>query len=247
MMRCFKNTLLVLLPAVLFLGFWEYAVYNNTRLQFLFAAPHLIAQIALEEWRQPEIWYHIFITFSEAALGLLFGTFLGTACGLLLWGNGRIDFIARPYLVFFGSIPIFALAPITIMWFGIGLPSKIIMAGFAVFFVSLLQAYEGAQVIASQYLSFARNLGAPNILVIRKIIIPGAIDWVIAGYKLNVGFALVGAFIAEFVSSEKGLGHYIIRASALYDMPRVLFGLFMLSLLGLLMTALAWFLQSRRQ
>lgn len=243
----FRNLLIALLPALLFLIFWEWITADNTRLQFLFASPSLIAKTAIEELPQAAIWNHIFVTLSEAALGLLAGTVLGTAAGLLLWGNGRIDFITRPYLAFIGSIPIFALAPIMIMWFGIGLLSKVVMAGFAVFFVSLLQAYEGAHVIARQNLGFARSLAAPNGRIIQKIIIPGTINWVIAGYKLNIGFALMGAFIGEFVSSEAGLGHYILKASSLYDMPRVLFGLLLMALLGLLMTSLAWILQIRQR
>jgi NitT/TauT family transport system permease protein len=142
--------------------------------------------------------------------------------------------------VFIGASPIFALAPMTILWFGIGLLSKIVMAGFAVFFVSLVQAHEGATATAKNYLGFAQSLGAPTPRIIAKIIVPGAIDWVMTGYKMNVGSALVGAFIGEFVSSEAGLGHYILTASALYDVPRVLFGLTLISLLALAMTAVAW-------
>lgn len=238
---------ITLIPAVLVLALWEWIVYGDQRLQFLFAAPSLIAKTGFEELGHLAIWRHTFITFSEAALGLLFGTILGTLCGLLLWGNGKIDFITRPYLVFIGSIPIFALAPITIMWFGIGLASKAIMAGFSVFFVSLLQAYDGAHAVAKEHIGFAKSLGTSNWRIIRKIIVPGAIDWVLAGYRIDVGFALMGAFIGEFVSSEAGLGHYILKASSLYDMPRVLFGLFMLSMLGLGMTALAWGIQKKRQ
>lgn len=240
MMRKLGNFILSLLPAILFLVFWEWRVADDQRLQFLFASPNHIWNVALDEWAHVDIWHHTFLTFSEAALGLIGGTVLGTTAGLLLWGNGRIDFITRPYLAFIGAIPIFALAPITIMWFGIGLFSKVMMAGFAVFFVSLMQAYEGAHIVARQHLGFARSIAAPNGKIIHKIIIPGTLNWVIAGYKMNVGFALMGAFIGEFVSSEAGLGHYILKASALYDMPRVLFGLLMLSALGLLMTAFAW-------
>lgn len=239
--------ILTLLPAIVFLAFWQWFVADSDRLQFLFGSPAAIFRVALEEWSHAGIWHDTFVTFSEAALGLLAGTLLGTTAGLLLWGNGRIDFVTRPYIAFIGAIPIFALAPIMIMWFGIGLLSKVVMAGFAVFFVSLMQAYEGAHAIAEKHLGFARSIAAPNARIVRKIIIPGAVDWVIAGYKMNVGFALMGAFIGEFVSSESGLGNYILKASALYDTPRVLFGLFMLSTLGLLMTGLAWVLRIRRR
>jgi NitT/TauT family transport system permease protein len=244
---CCKNIFWIALPAILFLLAWQTAVYDNPKLQFLFASPGAVARIAGDELGHADIWHDIFVTFSEAALGLLAGTVFGTLAGLLLWGNGKIDFITRPYIVIIGSIPIFALAPITIMWFGIGLLSKVVMAGFAVFFVSLQQSYDGAHAIAKNYTGFAKTLAAPNSCIVRKIIIPGAINWVIAGYKMDVGFALVGAFIGEFVSSEAGLGHYILKASSLYDMPKVLFGLLMISLLGLGMTSLTWFVRSKQR
>lgn len=242
-----KNIVWACLPALIALFAWEYGVDGNTKLQFLFASPSTIGAVALEELRHASIWHDAFVTLSEAALGLFAGTILGTAAGLLLWGNGKIDFITRPYIVLIGAIPIFAIAPITIMWFGIGLLSKVVMAGFAVFFVSLQQAYDGAHAIAKQHTDFAKSIAAPNGRIIRKIIIPGAVDWVIAGYKMDVGFALVGAFIGEFVSSEAGLGHYILKASSLYDMHRVLFGILMISLMGLSMTSLTWFARSKRK
>ncbi|MDE2029787.1 MAG: ABC transporter permease [Alphaproteobacteria bacterium] len=247
MTKKFKNIFLAVLPALFFLGAWQWFVHGNQRLEFLFASPSLVAQAAWAEFGHATIWNDIFVTLGEAALGLLSGTILGTVAGLLLWGNGKIDKITRPYIVFFGSIPIFALAPMTIIWFGIGLASKVVMAGFAVFFISLLQAYEGAHAVARQYFGFARSIAAPNARVVWKIVVPGAIDWVIAGYKMNVGAALVGAFIGEFVSSEAGLGYYILKASALYDVPRVLFGILLISLLGIAMTSAAWLLQAWRK
>ncbi len=237
--KSFLTFFLALLPALFFLGTWEFLVHHNQRLQFLFASPLLVAHVAWEDLPTLALWHHIFVTAEEAVLGLLCGTVLGTLAGLLLWGNGRADFILRPYVAFIAAVPIFALAPMTIIWFGIGLMSKVVMAGFAVFFISLTQSYEGARAVAVRYLGFARSLGASNGRIIRKIIIPGAIEWVVTGYKMNVGAALTGAFIGEFVSSEGGLGHYILKASALYDTPRVLFGLFLLCLLGVALISLA--------
>jgi ABC-type nitrate/sulfonate/bicarbonate transport system permease component len=84
------------LPALVFLCGWEWAVHGSQKLQFLFASPGMVVEVALIELGHAEIWHDLFVTFSEAALGLLAGTLLGTATGLLLWGNGRIDFITRP-------------------------------------------------------------------------------------------------------------------------------------------------------
>ena len=142
-----------------------------------------------------------------------------------------------------GSIPIFAIAPMLIIWFGTGLLSKVVMSAFAVFFVSLAQAYDGAKYCSGQHSHYARSIGVSNFQMIKKIIMPGALRWVTAGLKLSIGLALIGAFIGEFVSSQAGLGHYIFKAGSLYDMPRVLFGVILISLIALLMTGTIWLVE----
>ncbi|MFN8819223.1 MAG: ABC transporter permease [Holosporaceae bacterium] len=239
----FRSRFAPLLPGLLFLLLWQLVVGDSERLKFLFASPILILQVALLEMQQAAIWWDCWITLSEALLGLVFGTVLGTSLGILLWSDRRIDRIARPYIIVIGSIPVFALAPIMIVWFGTGLLSKAIMAGFAVFFVSLVQAYEGATIAAEHHINLANSLKATRYRVIRKIVIPGSLRWVIAGFRMNVGFALMGAFIGEFVSSEAGIGHYILKSSSLYDMPRVFLGLLLISIMALLLTFMAKVMQ----
>jgi NitT/TauT family transport system permease protein len=180
------------------------------------------------------------VTGYEALLGLLAGSIVGSALGLLLWANELIARLARPYIVLLGSIPIFAIAPMLIIWFGTGLLSKVIMSAFSVFFVALGQAYDGARFCSSEYSQYATTLGVPRLRVLYKVVVPGALRWVAAGFKISIGLALVGAFIGEFVSSEAGLGHYILTAGSLYDMPRVLFGVALLSLLALGLTSVVW-------
>jgi NitT/TauT family transport system permease protein len=240
-----KSVLLAFIPGLVFLGLWEWAVQDSDRLKFLFASPSLIFKTAITELGQISIWKDCAITLTEALLGLLFGTVLGTVSGLLLWSNRKIDSIAQPYVIIIGSIPVFALAPVMIMWFGIGLLSKAIMAGFAVYFVSLVQAYEGAHVIAAQHLSYARSIGASRLRMVLSIVVPGSVHWVLAGFRMNVGFALTGAFIGEFISSEAGLGHYILKASSLYDMPKVFFGIILISMLAIALTYIANLFKSR--
>lgn len=230
---------------VYYIGCLELATYGSERGQFLYAAPSLIAKLGWEELQSPSFYADIWTTLIETICGLVGGLSLGSLAGLLLWGNGRADRIVRPYIILLGAIPVFALAPVFILWLGIGLLSKAVMAGFAVFFVSLLQTYNGAQASATRYMSFARNIAAPHRRAVLKIIIPGALEWVFAGIKISVGLALTGAFIAEFVSSEQGLGHYILTASSLYDMPRVFWGMFVMADLALGLTAIASFIQGK--
>jgi NitT/TauT family transport system permease protein len=230
----------ILIPGLLFILFWQALVAGNSRLEFLFASPLLVVQVAFEELSQRAIWIDLATTAGEAVLGLLAGSLLGSALGLLLWTNDGLARLARPYIVVLGSIPIFAIAPMLIIWFGTDLLSKVVMSAFSVFFVALAQAYDGACACAKEYLHYAKTLRASRLRVMQKIIIPGALRWVAAGFKISIGLALVGAFIGEFVSSQVGLGHYILTAGSLYDMPRVIFGVLLLSLLALSFTGLVW-------
>lgn len=234
---------IVILPALLFLFLWEGLVHGNQRLEFLFASPVKVIEVALQELQGEVIWNDIYVTTYEAVSGLIVGSALGTLFGLLLWTNATVAKLSRPYIVIIGSVPIFAIAPMLIIWFGTGLLSKVVMSAFSVFFVALAQAYDGARFCSQEHTQYAKTLGAGQARLIQKIIVPGALRWVSAGLKISIGLALVGAFIGEFVSSQAGLGHYILSAGSLYDMPRVVFGVVLISILGLCLSALIWLLE----
>jgi NitT/TauT family transport system permease protein len=229
-----------ILPGFIALVMWQLFVRGEQRREFLFASPALILGVAVDDLISGDILVDLAITALEAISGLLFGSILGSLVGLLLWADERVARIARPYIVVLGAVPIFAIAPMLIIWFGTGLLSKVVMSAFSVFFVALSQAYDGAQFCSDRYTHHARTLAATHRRVLLKIILPGAFRWVAAGFKISIGLALVGAFIGEFVSSEAGLGHYILSAGSLYDMPRVLFGVILISSLALLLTSLVW-------
>jgi len=237
------RAIFTLLPGILLLLLWEFLVTGDKRLQFLFSSPSLIVEVASIELLAPTIWNDIFITSYEAIIGLLLGSTIGTLVGLLLWTNEFVARISRPYIVILGSIPIFAIAPMLIIWFGTGLLSKVIMSAFAVFFVALTQAYEGARHCAVEFSQYARTLNVARFSLIKKIIFPGALRWVSAGLKMNIGLSIVGAFIGEFVSSQAGLGHYILGAGSLYDMARVVFGVVLISGLALALTSFVWLIE----
>lgn len=221
-------------PLLIFLSTWEFLVAGSPSRQFLFASPRAVLQVAVIDLSTRALWSDIWYTTIEAALGLLVGTCCGTLGGMFLWATPSLSRILRPYLVIVSAIPIFALAPMLTIWFGTGLLAKVAMASFATFFVSLTQAFDGATLASNRYLTYGRSLGASRGQLIRKLVLPGASAWVLAGIRLNIGLALVGAFIGEFISSEAGLGHYIVKSGSLYDTPRVLLGVAIFSTLALL-------------
>ena len=233
------------IPGVLALIFWQISVDGDQRREFLFASPVAISQVFIDDFLSGEILYDIWLTSFETVMGLLIGFVLGTFIGLILWLDERIAYIAKPYIIILGSIPIFALAPLMIIWFGTGILSKVIMAAFSVVLVSLIQVYEATQNANKDHIKIAKSFGASRLQILKTIIIPSTIKWIIIGLKINVGFALIGAFIGEFISAERGVGHYIIKSGSLYDVPRVLFGIIILSIMGLVLVKIITIISNR--
>ena len=227
------------LPALLFLAAWQEFVADVPRRLFLFGSPAQIFDVAVEDLPHLAIWHDLWVTLSALLAGLTVGTVLGTLGGLLLSLHPLTRRLSRPYLIFLGSIQIFTVAPLLIIWFGIGWGAKVAIAILATFFVALQQACNGAEEAEKHYLSYAHSLHANRLLVLWRIILPGALHWVLAGIKLNIGFAILGVLIGEFISAESGLGHYIFKASGIYDVPRVWCGVLLLSLMALVLNVLA--------
>lgn len=229
----------LLLPGALALMAWQYAVQDSARLVFLFSSPQIVFERGLAEYAHANIWKDIAITTFEAVCGLIFGSLLGTATALVLWASAATRKIAQPYMTILGAIPVFALAPVLIIWFGIGLPAKIILAALGVYLIATVQTFQGFHATAAQHINYARMLGARNLDIMTRVLLPGAMRWLITGLRINIGVAILGAFIGEFISSQAGLGHYIIQAGQVYDIAGALFGLFNLSVLALLLDCAA--------
>lgn len=230
-----RNIILKFVPGVILLILWEMVARQDKTILFLFSSPSQVISLLVEELQNKTMWNNIWVTFEEATLGLILGTVLGTFTGLLIWANETLRKILEPYLLILGAIPIFALAPMLIIWFGIGLSSKVFMAAFSVFLVALSQSYEGTQNASKKYTLFAESLGCSRIQMMYKIILPGSLQWVLSGIKMNIGLALLGAFIGEFVSSTAGLGFYILKAGSLFNTSGVLVGIILLTCLSFVM------------
>lgn len=220
------------LPGVIVLVIWQVAGSSSDRLNFLFGKPSAILAVLVQRLLNGSILVDMGITALEAFFGFVLGTAIGVVIGLALWFSPRAAKLAKPYIVAFGSIPVLALAPLLIVWFGTQLEMKIAMATIGTVFVALLQAYEGARNVDPDEIRLLRIFGATRTQTFQKIVMPSSLVWVFASLKLNVGFALLGAFIGEFISSDRGLGHLVLRAGSLYDVPLVFAGSLMIVLLA---------------
>ena len=236
MLQFLLSKILQFLPLALVLVIWQIITGHSDRLTFLFGSPVLVAKAMWNALFRGSLLTDSFVTFIETMLGFIGGNILGSLIGLSLWFSRKVARIARPYIIALGSVPIFALAPMLIIWFGTGLFSKIIMASFSTFIVAAVQAYNGAQNVDKDQIMLLRTFGARRKQIFIKVIIPSSLIWVFASYKINIGFALLGAFIGELISSEKGLGHLIMRAGGLYNIPLVFVGIAMFIAIALVLS-----------
>jgi NitT/TauT family transport system permease protein len=223
---------------VAFLAAWEYVTSQDRQTAFLFGSPSAIYGFLVQMWNDGSLLRDAYVTGLETLLGFLVGNVLGTVLGLSLWYSRFISRVVQPFVVALGSIPIIALAPMVIIWFGTGLISKIAMSTLSVVVVALVTSYKGAMSVDLDQINLMRTLGASKPVIFRKLVVPASLTDIFAGLKLTVGFALIGAIIGEFMSSSEGLGHAIFKAGSLYIIPKVLAALVVTIALALILTYL---------
>lgn len=226
MLRAEKNSAFIwacqLFIIVATLAVWEIAGNVSPKIVFFLGTPSRVAEEFWTLVSQEALHWHFFITGTEAIVGLLLGSSVGFALGLSLWFSERAANIFRPFAIVLGSLPIIAFAPLMIVWFGIGVEMKIVLAALSTLFIAFNQAYRGVSVVGEKYVEVLRGIRASNQKIFFKVVVPGSMDWLLSSMRLNIGFALLGAFIGEFIASDQGLGHLILRASALYNVARAL-------------------------
>jgi NitT/TauT family transport system permease protein len=220
------------------LGVWQYATSSQALNAFLFGSPSEIWGFLVKMQQDGSLVHDASVTGMETLLGFLLGNVIGTVLGLLLWYSRFVSKVVQPFIVALGSIPIVALAPLVIIWFGTGLSSKLAMSTLSVVVVALVIAYKGATGVDDDQINLMRTLGAAKRQIFLKLVIPASLRDIFAGLKLTVGFALIGAILGEFMSSSDGLGHAIFKAGSLYIIPKVFAGVVVTIALALFLSFL---------
>lgn len=225
----------VLMPAIVVIGTWEYLTWSDPTTAFLCGRPHEVLLTMVELLRSWSIWWDLIYTFSATALGLLIGSIIGTALGLTLATFPLLFVVSRGYLVMMGAIPVLAFAPIVILWIGIGWWTKVALASYAAGLVTLQLAVTGARDAYTRYSEILALGNTRGLQPIRLVVLPGALLWLTEGYRGGVGAAVLGTFIGECLNSDAGLGHMMMRASGLYRVNEVWCGVVLLGISALLL------------
>ncbi|HEY2993972.1 MAG TPA: ABC transporter permease [Methylomirabilota bacterium] len=195
---------------------------------FFVSQPTVLA-VQIFDWvRSGFIVRHLVVTLQETIIGFLLGTLLGVAVGFAFAQWQTLALVFDPLMVALNAMPRVVLAPLFILWFGLGLVSKVVMVISLVFFVVFFSTYTGIREVDRDLVNNARILGAGPRHLIRHVLLPSALTWIFASLRTSVGFALIGAVVGEYLGSHEGMGYVISYAEAMFNATGVLAGLLIL-------------------
>ena len=226
------------------IALWEIGARAGWIDAFFWSQPSAIANTMTIFFTTGDAWTDISFTFSSTIFGFLIGTTAGSLLGLSFWWSRNYTAIVQPYVICLESIPKLALAPLIILVFGIGLVSKVAVATALTLVVSTLTAYAGVKALDADSEKLFYSLGATRLQVFRKLVIPFCLPWIISVLRVNIGLALTGAIVGEFIASQHGLGRAILYAGQTYDIALVWVAVLVLSTLAMVMYAAVSWLES---
>lgn len=185
------------------------------------------------------------VTLGEALFGMVFGVAFGLLLGVFLGYSSRLADFFDPFLVALNSLPRPALAPILILWLGIGMLSKAFLSASLVFFIVFYNTVSGVRSVDPAFIRVMRVMQASRQQMIRLVIIPSILSWVFAGLKNSVSYALIGAIVGEFVGSSSGLGYRMLIATGTLNTERTFGVLLWLMLIGALLFGVSQKIENR--
>jgi len=223
--------------AVIGLGAWQLGTMLGWIDPFFFGSPLGIV-LRLVDWfmngtAYGSFWLQIWITLEEALLGFVVGVVSGVFMGVLL---GEVPFLADvvgPYIKIVNALPRIVLGSIFVMWLGLGLPSKVLLAAVLVFFVVFFNAFQGVRSVDRNFVANARILGASRWQVVQHVVFPSAMTWIIASLHVALGFSIIGAIVGEFLGAQNGLGLVIATAQNTFDANGVFGAMLVIGVLAL--------------
>ncbi len=229
------NRSIQILVFLFFLIIWEVTTARGIVDSFFFSSPSLIVKSLRTLTRNNDLLVHIRVTLFEVLLSFALVVLISLVIAVLFWYFDRLSTIFEPYLVVLNSLPKSALAPLFIVWLGTGMKT-IIVAGVSVaIFGSVISLYVGFKQADGGKIYLVQALGGSKFDVLRKVILPGSVPLIISTMKVNIGLALVGVVIGEFLAARRGLGYLIIYGTQTFKMSMVITSLVLLCIIAVLL------------
>ena len=181
---------------------------------------------------------HLWVTLSETLLGFAVGSIIALALGTVVALSRRVEYFLYPFIIMFQAMPKVALAPLIIIWFGLGLTSKVVQAAFTAFFPLMVNTIAGLRSADEDRLALMRSLDASPLQIFWMLRVPSALPFIMAGVEIAMVLSLIGAIVAEFVGAQAGLGMLITSMTFTMDVAGQFSVLLVLSVLGLVLNSI---------
>lgn len=227
-----KSGIFRVILVILFIIAWELYGSSSVDISFYISYPSKIAEDFIIFARKGDLAVHTITTGSEAYLGLFYGTILGVTLGLLFSQFNLFGKTLVPIIYSLQSIPQLTLAPLYILWFGIGFLSKVVLSTTMVFFGLFFATYNGIKGIDQKLIESATVLGANTLQILIHIVIPSTMPGIMSGIRSGSRTCMVGAIVGEYIGASKGLGWMITYASSFFQISRVMSSIAILLIMG---------------
>lgn len=220
------------------LGSWELLARVGIIDEFFFPLPSDILVTVWEWVSTGYVFPHLWITMQEAVLAFFTGAAVGLILGFLLARVRILERLFDPFLKIFNALPRVVLAPIFLLWFGLGIWSKVAFGFTLVFFIVFFNTLEGVKSVDRVLVDNAKMLGATERQLLRHVFIPSALTWIFSSLHISVGFAITGAVVGEYLGASAGVGYAIAQAQGVFDTEGVFAGMFILMIVVLIIDIL---------
>ena len=223
--------------AVTLLAAWQGLVSLKVIDPFFFSRPSDIASRIAMWATNGSLWAHLVVTLEESLLGLVIGAAIGVSMGFALARSPFAASVLDPYIKMLNAVPRVVLAPLFLLWFGLGIWSKVALAVTLVFFVMFFNTYQGVRDADRTIIDNVRMLGATERQLVRHVLVPSALTWIFSSLQTSLGFAMVGAVVGEYLGAARGLGYVIAQAEGTFDTTGVFAGMTVLSTVVVIVSA----------
>jgi ABC-type nitrate/sulfonate/bicarbonate transport system permease component len=230
---------------LLFLAFWELAVAAGWVNPLFTSSPSRIAMTAVEMFTDGSIYGHLRVSGIEFVIGFGLAIFIGVPLGFLMGWYSRLNAVLDPFVSALYATPRIALLPLVVIWFGIGLGSKIVIVFLGAIFPILVNTITGVRTIDADFIKVARSFNATDPQMFLTVALPSSIPMLLTGLRLGLGHALVGIVVAEMYGASEGIGYLIAVAGARFQTDKVMVGIIIIAALGVTMTELLRYAERR--
>ena len=221
---------------VVFVVVWQLVAFRRLMPELFLPGPTDIAAAFGVYVAKGQIWNDLWVSGQELVLGFLLAIVIGLPLGMAIGWYRRVALALDPFVTFFNAIPRVSLTPLFIIWFGIGINSKLAVVFLGAVFAIIINTAVGVRNLDPSLVKAARSFGANDVQLFRTLVLPGSVPYILAGFRLGLAHALTGVVVAELIAAQAGVGLMMATAGATFQTSRVFVGLVIIAVTGVLIT-----------